>query len=135
MDRDEAGSVIDAQFEELKHDLEAMRLATDRRLGGVGGALWQEVEHLRREFMGLRIKKAATWLAPEDAWEATSSAFHATWADWIERALCREGTRSERSAVFHTDVRPAVASHASTLSRPRPRPRRRPRLPRSVTGA
>ena len=87
MDRAEAGALIDAQFEEWKRDLEAMRLVTDRRLGGVGGALWQEVEQLRREFMGLRIKKAATWLAADDAWEAAGPAFHDTWADWVERAM------------------------------------------------
>jgi len=86
MDKDAVGRVIDAQFEEWKRDLEVMRVASDRRQGGVGGALWQEVEHLRREFMGLRIKKAATWLAPEDMWEASLAAFQTIWADWIERA-------------------------------------------------
>jgi hypothetical protein len=86
MGMDEAGAEIDLQIEEWKRDLETMRAKADRRPDGAGGPGWAEIEDLRREFQGLRIKKVATWHAPEDRREEARASFDEVWPDWVERA-------------------------------------------------
>jgi hypothetical protein len=92
MEMEDAGASIDLQMEAWKRDLEIMRNETDRR---PDGALWSEIEDLRREFQGLRIKKAATWHAPEDQRAEARSRFDEMWRDWIERAQAAKRVLSD----------------------------------------
>ena len=95
METEDAGARIDLQMGEWKPALEIMRSKTDRRLGGTHGAHWSEIEQLRREFQGLRIKKVATWHAPIEQREEAKSHFAEMWSDWVARARAAQRMLSE----------------------------------------
>jgi hypothetical protein len=86
MNKDEAGALIDLEFEGWKRELESMHaMASAAAPAGTMGSA-DEVEHLHRELQGLRIKKVATWHAPEERWEDGYALFHGMWSDWVDRA-------------------------------------------------
>jgi hypothetical protein len=86
MDMEEAGAAIDLRMAEWKRDLDAMLRVADGLPGDAGAEAWSRVEELRRDLLGLRIKKAATWHAPEDRRPEARALFDETWNDWLECA-------------------------------------------------
>ena len=86
MEMEEAGASIDLQMEEWMHDLHTMLRVAEGLSGEAGADAWSRAEELRREFLGLRIKKAATWHAPEDQRPEARARFDEMWNDWVERA-------------------------------------------------
>jgi hypothetical protein len=95
LDKAEAGEPIDRQVEQWKLDLEAMRCAAGERDGDGGAALRDQVEGLRRELQGLRIKKVATLHAPDAQSEAAWAHFDEIWNDWTDRARALQKALAE----------------------------------------
>ncbi|HEY5506380.1 MAG TPA: hypothetical protein VIK83_02710 [Coriobacteriia bacterium] len=92
---DRTGDPFDVQVEEWKHALEAMQLAARRRTDEPGSAFPDEVERIRREFLGLRIKLVAASHGPEDGREHALAVFDQVWADWAERARALQRALAE----------------------------------------
>jgi hypothetical protein len=86
MERHEIEARIDAQVDEWKRNLDALKAKADSSHGQADVAYRDALEPLQKQFDALKIQAAAAHDAADDSWDSVSSSFETSWNEWQDRA-------------------------------------------------
>ncbi len=86
MDKRESKARIEAQMDEWKLNLEAMKTKAETATGDAKVAYAERIAELQKQYDEVKVKVAAAADAADDKWEATVKDIGNTWDDWVARA-------------------------------------------------
>jgi hypothetical protein len=86
MDKRESKARIEAQMDEWKLNLDAMKAKADAATGDAKVAYAEQIALLQKQYDEVKVKAATVADIADDKWEATAKDLENTWDDWVARA-------------------------------------------------
>jgi len=86
MDRHETQARIDAQINEWKRNLDAMKTKAEAATGDAKVAYQENVGLLQKQLDELKVRAAKAWDVADDTWDASRKDLESAWSEWEDRA-------------------------------------------------